>query len=83
MAIAIVVVMISGHDELHGISSDDKHDDNRDGHEKRIPNVNEKEVSTGHEKEYSTENEKEHSTVHEKEISTGNETEHSTRTFRK
>ena len=32
MAVAIVVVMISGHDELHGISNDDKHDGNCDGH---------------------------------------------------
>ena len=32
MAIAIVVVTITGHDELHGISNDDKHDDNCDGH---------------------------------------------------
>ena len=32
MAIAIVVVTITGHDELHGISNGDKQDDNCDGH---------------------------------------------------
>ena len=32
IAMPIIVVMISGHDELHGISNDDKHDGNCDGH---------------------------------------------------